>query len=92
MPVVKMTDYNQWSNPINRAERTRCFDDEFQYIVTTHGIVVSWRLKGHALTRLEFVWTGRHFVRVWEREWGDKTISRLAREMAEEITNRFPGG
>lgn len=37
-------------------------------------------------THMRFAWQGQEFARWWEHGFGDRTLSRLAREFVEEKT------
>jgi hypothetical protein len=41
---------------------------------------------GEASTNLRLIHAGRDHFRYWPCRWGDQTIARLARELAEEVT------
>lgn len=57
------------------------------YWVGPAGIVMIATWSGrHRGTRMETVQGGYTYVRHWDRCFGDRTLSRLAREMAEHYT------
>lgn len=47
------------------------------------GIVSIYRQSD--LTRLDFCYAGRLFMRTWERHFGDRTLSRLARAFVSDV-------
>lgn len=61
-------------------------DTERAAVKTYYGFVSALRtLDEWEYTRLEFVWNGRLYQRIWHRSWGRQTITRLAREFAEDV-------
>lgn len=56
--------------------------------ITPHGLVTIQREA--TFTRLDFAHAGRCYSRVWHEYFGDRTINRLARSFAHEITQGDP--
>jgi hypothetical protein len=52
------------------------------------GFVRVYRQKD--LTRIDFITDGRGYSRSWQKDWGDRTINRLAREFVAEILANTP--
>ena len=52
-------------------------------IILPQGTVSVYRQVDY--TRLDFAYGGRVHVRQWDREWGDRTLPRLARELVRDV-------
>lgn len=94
--AVKTSDYKQdnlavWPHRITIDEHSNADGrDSLHMIHTKYGFVFgrSYQYDAHGeSTFLSFIWRGREYNRRWWRCWGNKTITRLARQMAEEIAS-----
>lgn len=88
-----MTDFAEWDYKISAPAHFayQCSEShQDRYVTCPQGIVaVSVERFPHtSYTRMEFAVNGRVYSRSWKREWGRKTITRLAREMAEDVMAR----
>lgn len=98
--MIKTTDYEHEERAIyvtRREIKNEYFDlwrRETDYVATWHGIVFVSRYYNddHEVTSMIFIWRGRDHMRSWKKFWGDRTITRLAREMVEEVVNDKVGG
>jgi hypothetical protein len=64
-------------------------------IISTHaGFVLAWTVNEGKwqTTKLEFIHSGVKYHRRWDRVFGKKTITRLAREFMEDVTGSNGGG
>lgn len=97
MAQVRLADFTEWNVSAKQIECLRLapisMPHEVYSIATPVGVLVgevvryeSYTGFQHQYTRLRFVWAGRRWYRTWRREWTGRTISRLAREMAWEIS------
>jgi hypothetical protein len=89
MSKVTTADFEVWSYAVTRGwlRLRRNGGPEAYYwtgeYVRPGGVVDVYRQ--YNLTRLELLVDGRMCVRTWRRYWGNKTISRLAREFIEDL-------
>ena len=94
---IKMADYRQEETAVwphrslmgDEGERGR-WNKSSHVIYTVHGIAAASRYfdQKHQSTWIDFVWNGRCHTRIWNKAWADRTITRLARVMVEEIVNQ----
>lgn len=97
---IKTTDYEQqeFAAWLRGFKITEVIGDDWQQVFynihTGSGIVVAMSCSEYSeygksdKTIMEFIWNGRLYIREWNRAWGGKTITRLAREMVEEIVTQ----
>lgn len=51
--------------------------------VHPHGIVAIYQQDD--ITRLDYAYNGRLYIRSWPKEWGRRTICKLARQFVDDV-------
>lgn len=85
--AVTMKDYSQWKRGLYPPAWVENDYSDNAAIETEHGLVFAFIYFFDDYSQVRLVSNGVVHVRVWNKAWGRKTMSRLAREFAEEINN-----
>lgn len=91
--MITKNDYREWTTSATRPQRT--YVEKAHIITTRFGFVVAEVLHFQAHTGREIYYTRMSFIyndlvwhRTWTTEWMPRTITTLARTMADEIVVR----